>query len=128
MIAAFSIAGIPMITLAPAPTASRQYQRLFSIGARTAPPLMLASTISYSYLAFASRNFAPDFNFLGIPAKMALYASAAALILSTIPFTTLVMHPGVNDRLRELAGAVEREGKVNVREGELEGCGGSGGR
>ncbi|OCK77577.1 hypothetical protein K432DRAFT_384580 [Lepidopterella palustris CBS 459.81] len=89
--AAISYATVPSILLAPAPLAARQWKKLFGIGARVAPGLSIVSAVACGYLAYRESPSSPAFK---------LYAAAAVLVSSTIPYTLLLMLP-TNKKLVE---------------------------
>lgn len=86
--------------------ALKNMRDLFSTGSHFIPQLSVVSAAGYAYLAYF------------LPAKRQEYSIAAGAVASILPFTTLVMWPIANRRLKEL-GDKAREGR-NASEAETE--------
>ncbi|KAK5731602.1 hypothetical protein LTR17_011194 [Elasticomyces elasticus] len=108
MIASISYSGIPIIRLAPPEVAVRQWSKAYALGKATAPPLAITSAACFGYLSWQAL---PPKS-IGFGEPMVIYAIAAALIPSIMPFTLSVMDPGVNNRLKLLAKDAERSTKL----------------
>ncbi|KAL2358512.1 hypothetical protein BJ546DRAFT_960082 [Cryomyces antarcticus] len=95
-IATFSYVLIPVIDLSPAPLLARQWAKAYSIGASVAPPMAVAATVAWAWLA-AKASSSPTTS-TSLTSPFTLYTIAAVLTPSIVPYTLTVMAP-VNNAL-----------------------------
>lgn len=89
--------------ISPASLLALQWRKMYSQGAKTAPPLALTSCLANSYLAYTLRNSPVN------PAhpRSTLYAAASAITIAIVPWTLVVMR-NVNGKLMGKAAEVEK--------------------
>ncbi|KAK3116479.1 hypothetical protein LTR53_003143 [Teratosphaeriaceae sp. CCFEE 6253] len=120
MIASASLISIRAILLAPQDLAVRQWAAIFERGAAAAPPFAGLSAACFGYLAYVSRTASAGSSLPGSLTPAMLYATAACIIPSIVPFTLMIMHPAANLRLLELAGEGFQSEVVSAAEGEVQ--------
>lgn len=81
----FSQNVIPHLYTAPASISTPMFAKIFNIGGSTIAPIAASTILAYSYLSYSSTS-----------TKKTIYATSAALTLSTLLLTMTVMKPGIN--------------------------------
>jgi len=115
-ILSFSAFGIPTVAAHAAgrgatATAS-QWRTLFTLGARTIPPLAIATAAAVAVLA--ARSYEPDAPLAAQPRRFGLLVAAAALVPSIVPYTLVAMARVNGALLRVAAGAGAKGGVDEV--------------
>lgn len=124
MIACFSYAAIPPISQAPPEIAVLQWRTAYEIGKSTSPPFALTAAGSFAYLAYSnyrlrSLKTSSKATVDTATVRMAMYAAAAVLIPSIVPYTLLRMEPMVNSALMDMANLAETGSAVGKTAGEV---------
>lgn len=102
---------VPSLLLAPTPLLVRQWRTTFLLGKSVAPPIAIASSASYAYLAMMLYNAPLSVNH----PRGELYALAALLTVSIVPYTLFVMKD-VNAKLMARAEEASLDVKNEVTE------------
>jgi hypothetical protein len=76
----------PIVAHAPEKLLAKQWLQAYQSGSTFVPPLIIAGTLSNTYLAYS----APTLH------TRLMYSAAAALIFSILPWTLFIFEPGVN--------------------------------
>ncbi|EMC95968.1 hypothetical protein BAUCODRAFT_34729 [Baudoinia panamericana UAMH 10762] len=120
-IACFSYAAVPAMAIpsAPANILVRQWAKAYEIGSNSSPPLAFMSAASFAYLSYASTSTPLRKLLFGIASPRLLYGLAAGLVVSIVPYTFVVMHPQVNDRLHEIEARAEMGDELKAEDGEV---------
>jgi len=104
LISSVSLLTVPAIATAPPSLKSQQWATMYAIGASTAPPIAIVSSLAFSYLASQVPK-APALlkhTILNTDQTFYLYTAAAILVPAIVPWTLGVMG-GTNDKLHEKA-------------------------
>jgi hypothetical protein len=99
---------IPALTLddVPAHLATRQWAKVYAIGAATAPPFAVVTATSLAYLA--ARSYTSSRPLAAQSPRFYLYAAATLLLPGIMPFTLIAMRV-TNGELKRLAKGREEE-------------------
>lgn len=100
---------VPRLLELPTPLLLQAWKRTYLLGAKVGPGLSLISTISLLTLAYDAHSLTGRLvsgTAQGI-AKWKCYAGAAGLLIGIVPYTILMMGPGVNKKLMDAANSVE---------------------
>lgn len=98
-----SLYQIPSLLLAPASLALRQFEQIYTLGKKVGPSLSLVSFGSFIFLAYDSYMRFADTTLVYSPLKDQWkgYVVAAGLVVGIMPYTVVLMVPGVNKKLLE---------------------------
>lgn len=96
----FSISAfaIPPILLAPDSLVARQWKKLFDLGKASAPPIAVASALSFGFISYQW------YGTLNQP-KAEFYGLSAFLTICVVPYTLVLMR-GVNGKLLSKAAQI----------------------
>jgi len=72
----------------PAATLAKQWRYIYETGKSQNPPIALATSFAYLYLAWSASR-------VGGKNQMLLYSFAAASTIAIVPFTLLIMQPTI---------------------------------
>ena len=99
---------LPLLYTQPASISTPIFTGVYNRGFAVAVPLTLLSTSAFGYLAYA------------LPEKRTIYASAAGVVFSALPWTVAVMLPGIK-RLIDIGQGGEVMQEKAERSGEVVG-------
>ncbi|CZT15473.1 uncharacterized protein RCC_12329 [Ramularia collo-cygni] len=108
----FSQAGVLTLRQAPADVGVRQFKTMYNKGKSTSPLIVVAATLCNAYSAYRSSGSSVEL-VGGVVSPFALYVTAAVCLPAIIPFTLLVMEPGVNRELIRLGTLSEKGMELN---------------
>ncbi|QIW99649.1 hypothetical protein AMS68_005167 [Peltaster fructicola] len=100
----FSQNVVPHLYTAPPSISTPIFAKIFNIGGSTIAPVAASTILAYSYLSYNSTS-----------TKRNLYATSAALTLSTLVLTLTYMKPGIN-RLIEISKDTQLLNKAGINQ------------
>lgn len=116
----FSQAAVLTLRAAPVEVSVHQFKVMYNKGKTTSPKFVVVATLCNALLAYQSSGEGPLIG--GVVSPFALYVAAAICLPSIIPYTLLVMEPGVNRELIRL-GTLAENGleldRIKLREHEV---------
>ncbi|KAF1809425.1 DUF1772-domain-containing protein [Eremomyces bilateralis CBS 781.70] len=102
---------VPALKAGPASVLVRQWRVAYGIGARSAPPISIVTSLAWAYLASKARHHPATPS-----GPFTFYTLAAVLGPAIVPYTLVVMK-STNGRLSELAAAADKASeKVQEKE------------